>query len=122
MVLATAACAIGMPFAVTGIIGAAAGMVSAETTVGGGGVAAWATVATLQLVGIAGLGSAGTCAVAAAVTMAGGVSSFGVYVTNTGFKSNQENIKLEEPARHLSLCAWRMSTFILAGKCVLEKL
>ncbi|KAL3764468.1 hypothetical protein ACHAW5_000132 [Stephanodiscus triporus] len=113
--------AVATPFAVMGAIGAigfgaegiaagsmAAGMMSAEAIASGGGVIAGGTVATLQSVGAVGLGAAGASAAAAAGAAIGGLSSFGVVLAGQGLVNGQNKINLDEYAKHLPLCSWRI--------------
>ena len=115
------ACAVAMPFAVMGVVGAmgfgaegivagsmAAGMMSSSAIASGGGIAAGSTVATLQSIGAAGL-SAGACASASAAGAAvGGLSSLGVAAAGKGLNNGLGNINLNEPEKYLPLCSWRI--------------
>lgn len=117
--------AIAAPFAVVGAVGAlgftasgisagslAASMMSAEAIAAGGGVAVAGTVATLQSVGAAGLGLAGTAAAAAGGgVLAGTVAGATGALENKGSSSvaalKEDGGAVLLPCRHRPLCAWR---------------
>ena len=83
-------------------------MMSAEAIAAAGGVAAVGTVATLQSVGVVGLGVAGTAAAAGAGAVVGGLSSLGVIAARKDSVNEKGKIELKELKKHFPLCSWRM--------------
>eukprot|EP00339_Tiarina_fusa_P013373 CAMPEP_0117010868 /NCGR_PEP_ID=MMETSP0472-20121206/9471_1 /TAXON_ID=693140 ORGANISM="Tiarina fusus, Strain LIS" /NCGR_SAMPLE_ID=MMETSP0472 /ASSEMBLY_ACC=CAM_ASM_000603 /LENGTH=692 /DNA_ID=CAMNT_0004713513 /DNA_START=114 /DNA_END=2192 /DNA_ORIENTATION=+ len=93
---------------------AAAAMMSAEAVASGGGIVAGGLVATLQSIGAAGLGVAGTTAAMGGGALLGS-AGLGITAAVVGGKDDQDGISAQEPDElefnselsRLPLCAWR---------------
>ena len=109
------ACAVAMPFAVMGVVGAmgfgaegivagsiGASMMSSSAIASGGGIAAGSTVATLQSIGAAGLSASACASASAAGAAVGGLAA------SKGLNNGLGNIHLDEPEKYLPLCSWRI--------------
>jgi len=111
---------VAAPFAIMGIVGSlgfaaggvasgsfAAGMMSAEAIASGGVIAAGGTVATLQSIGAAGLGLAGTTAAMGAGAVVG-ASAIGISAAASGGRTSMgESTAATNSGGNRPFCDWR---------------